>query len=223
MNRWYEKEFEKAVAKSKEWGLEVPECSKTDEELDIGEIGNAFYDFARRSGWTFPHSLAGHGIDRHVDAKLWLEQSLGLQTVLTIGEVFINGTPRYGTTFDLLRREIEAPVTATRTFDAHVWLTLPNYGVLDVVLPASICGDSFNEKGPPKLKARDFILFAGPESRERGRSSTVTLPRSSPDGSFFYRDVYGKKKKVAYNPMLVGLGFLAASDPSLQEQIRRYQ
>lgn len=230
MNRWYEQEFEKAVAKTKEWGLDVPECAKKDDEFNIAEIRDAFAQRAVVNDWIFPYDMAGECIDRHIETKIWLEFSLGLKTVLTVGEVNINDEPRYGATYEDLQYELENPVRRSpsgikRTFDAHVWLTLPNFGVFDVVLPASICGDSLSAQRPPNLTDDQMTLHVGPESRlqRTRRNVQVTVPINSPDGSFVYRDVYGQKKKVTYRPMLVGLDFLVRSDPSIIASIQSYR
>lgn len=217
MNRWYENEFEKAVANTEEWGLDVPECAKTDVEFDLDHIRDNIHNFFNIRRWRFPQDMAGECIDRHMNVKGWLAHAIGLQTYLTIGEVLVNGSPRYKASYELFRQELDEPATGARTFDAHVWLTLPNHGVLDVVLPASLYGERMKEKGKRKPKYEDYVLHVGPESRGRRVRSTVRAPVNSKDGSFIYTDVYRKKQKVVYQPMLVGFDFLMKSDESLQQ------
>ncbi len=222
MNRWYENEFQNAVAKTTEWGLEIPGCDrKTDDEFDLITIRDNIHHFFNMKRWRFPYDLAGECIDRHMNVMGWVAHAIGLDTYLTIGEVFVNGKARYKASYELFQQELDDPAAGARTFDAHVWLTLPNYGILDVVLPASICGESIKTKGDPKLKYEDVVLHAGPESRGQSGRSTVRVPMNSKDGSFIYEDVYGKKRKLVYKPMLVGIDFLAKSDTAIQDSLSR--
>ena len=215
MNDWYEAEFAKAIEKTKEWGLEAPRFEPVDQRFDLITVRDNLHYFFTQERWRFPYDFAGDCIDRHIEASRWLGYSIGLPVFLTIGEVFVNGEARYGPTYESLREELENPATKARTFHAHVWLTLPNLGVLDLVLPAAICGDHVKELGEPKPGYEEFVLHAGPESRPPRRASTVRVPVGSKDGSFVYRDVYGKRRKLVYKPMLVGLDFLAKSDEGL--------
>lgn len=222
MNQWYREQFDGAMEKSKSWDLKVPDIPmNADTLLDLKELHEMFHFQASQEQWSFPYDMAGNCIDRHFQVWGWFKLALKLETFLTIGDVLINGKPRYNATYEELRFELDNPADSTRIFNAHVWLTFPNYGILDVVLPAALCGEKISSETPQISGPEEMILFAGPEIR-RKRKSPVTIPTGAKDGAFLYRDVYGKQKQLTYQPMLVGQDFLIRSDKALQEHWRKH-
>ena len=123
---------------------------------------------------------------------IWLCHLLGLRTetsLVTIGDVIVNGTPLFGTTLQYLDEELRNP--SDGEFRAHVWLTLPNRGVWDATL-------AFRLAPPHKRDVRGSGLLDVPFV-----PAARTHKARGPAGHNV-RAVSGKQYRVRWAPLLVG-------------------
>jgi hypothetical protein len=90
---------------------------------------------------------------------LWLFlRSCGLPSIITIGDIAWNGAREFGTAYGKLKREWRGThMGSDKTFDAHVWLTLPNgETVIDVTaLPYLM------REVPTNFSWKDSIYISG--------------------------------------------------------------
>lgn len=84
--------------------------------------------------------------------------------VLTVGDVFIDGKPRYQVT----EKSLEHMLRKGRSRDVmalHVWLTWPDLTVMDMVLPSTL---ALEAGAAPLLSHDDALVYFGSGSAEGG-------------------------------------------------------
>ena len=145
-------------------------------------------------------------IGEHIDLKINLERFTGMKTLITIGNVYIDGEPLYSPTKDSLQAELDDPITSpeqARDFNGHVWLTTSTFGILDMVLPAKLMA----KYGQAKHYADELVLYVddevNPDSMRVKNPNKGVLKYKSPNGRFF---------TVRFEPMIVGVEYLLKSD-----------
>lgn len=202
MNTTYVNRFNEAVQNAEKWGAPTATLEFIDEAIGEDALVESCLEFMAKTGYTSAQSLNGECIPVHVDLYSWLLE-LNLLTYVTIGDVEIDGESRYEVTEESLQQELANPATEKRVFHGHVWLTLPNGGILDLVMPSSLVADAVRlGREIPPLSPERAILCMQPNSATGD-----------------YIDPFGVIRQVTYQPMVVGMSFLRLSDPDLDNNL----
>jgi len=133
----YKEQFKEAIERTRDWDLlwyEPPMMS--DYRLDVTELKTAVMEYYRESrcsweevvGQCFRHCVEFH--DRWFFSKR-------IPPTITIGDVLIDGEPKYGVDEDVLKRELEAGNRPEEDVVTHAWLTFPDYTILDFTVKPS--------------------------------------------------------------------------------------
>ena len=207
--RNYERDIQNTRALNEELGL----------TFDLGVLeGGSEPEFLRVVDWISKYILAtqkdvrtlcSNCINEHLDLKFKLEHFLGMKTLITIGDVHIDGVSLYSPTKESLQAELDDPITSpeqARDFNGHVWLTTSTFGILDMVLPAKLMA----KYGQAEHYADELVLYVEdevyPTSVRVKNANKGVLKYKSPNDRFF---------KVRFEPMLVGAEYLLKSDTYL--------
>lgn len=111
--------------------------------------------------------------------------------LITIGDVIIDGVPRFHTDLEYLGRELSGENCRGKTFDAHVWLTFPDGHILD----ATICTYMLSEKhGGPGVPARKAYNWH--------------------EHLFYSNAAINRRYSLEHKPILVGARVLSAVLPN---------
>jgi hypothetical protein len=151
----YEALYKKAVANTKKLGCKAELLPKLRNKINKAVMIGIFEKFLEDYKFDPCNDICGNCLYRHLDFQRYLE-AFGVETELTIGDVLINGNYRYNTDLKYLSRQLEVGKKNVDTFNAHVWLTLPSYEVIDVVIQSSrIC----NKEIESEYYANELIII----------------------------------------------------------------
>ena len=94
----------------------------------------------------------------HFSINHFLRQ-LRVPGLITIGDVCINGTPFFGTDYNILGKEILGHNDGGENFDAHVWLTMRQGKILDLTIGPYMLAKHLGGPGfpPPDFKWIEHI------------------------------------------------------------------
>lgn len=117
-----------------------------------------------------------------------------IPVAFTIGDVLLDGTPRFGVDDAVLDFEANHP-NVEKSLHVHAWLTFPGGDVLDATLKSFLT---------PKTKR--------PKRPMSGRATSVVVPASM-DGQATVTDFSGADHAVTWVPWLVGVYWLDLANP----------
>ncbi len=127
----YQADFQGAFRRSIKWE-QIPKDAKLPEQWDGP---TAFDTLITIKGLvdSFPHQaeqIRTNCAGVHFDILRSILNTA--PCFLTIGDVFVGGKPEYGTSVQQLKREVNGSNKGTdKIFNAHVWLTFPEMGIID--------------------------------------------------------------------------------------------
>jgi hypothetical protein len=207
--RNYERDIKNTQALTEELGLNfdlgVLKGGSTPEFLSVVDWLSKYILMTKRDVGT----LYNNCISEHLGLKLKLEHILGMKTLITIGDIHIDGVPLYSPTKESLQAELDDPITSpeqARDFNGHVWLTTSTFGILDMVLPAKLMA----KYGQADHFADELVLYVEdevyPTSVRVKNPNKGILKYKSPNDRFF---------KIRFEPMIVGAEYLLKSDPAM--------
>jgi len=133
----YKELFAEAVERTRAWDLlwyEPPVSS--DFRLDIPQLKAAVIEYYRESNVSWDDVVGEcfrHCVEFH---DLWIFSGQ-IPPTITIGDVLIDGDPKYGVDESVLKRELEAGYQPETVLNAHAWLTFPDFSILDFTVKPS--------------------------------------------------------------------------------------
>ena len=183
----YKDSLTKAVGRTRSWGLETRGSTLTQFYLDrdFGELAKPSTEVLVRLSreFAFPvEQRPGSCAPVHLMAlAMFYEMGLPFPPVLTIGNVMVDGKPRYTVSRQGLRPHLREGTRAAGTIFVHMWLTWADSTILDLtILPAL--------------------------AREAGEP----LDPGRPDGLALIGQPQELKPRFTYLPSLVGTAFVWA-------------
>ena len=138
----------KAIERTKKWGIACPGSKTlkfyvTSAASEFGEPSPASVAALSRALPFAPQSRSGACAPLHLMLLTMLfRENLPFLPALTIGNVLVEGSPRYQVRRQGLRQLLRDGPGATGTIDVHMWLTWPDLSILDLtILPALLLED----------------------------------------------------------------------------------
>ena len=182
----YKAALRKALDRTQKWTLDTRNCVMLDQylvgDLDEKASREALVRFSRDFMFDV-EQRAGQCAAVHLMAlAAFYDMRMPAPPVLTIGDVLVDGVARYKVTRQGLRRHIREGRGAGGIIRAHMWLTFPEFMILDLTLLPAMVG----EAGEP-------------------------LDINRPDGLAVIGQPQELKPRLVYKPMLVGEGFVKAT------------
>lgn len=174
--REYKERLAEAIERTNSWKLKSRGSimAATFLEVELGDRAKpspeALAEFSRGIP-VHPEMRAGMCAQLHTAAlAMFMEGDFPVLPVLTIGNVLVDGEPRYRVSRQGLRRLLRKGPEATDVIHVHMWLTWPDFSILDLtILPALI-----NESGQePTLDRPDGLALVGQPQALKPRYSYV--------------------------------------------------
>ncbi len=119
--------------------------------------------------------------------------------LLTVGDLLVDGKPRFGTTPDSIASEVKAP-DLTKVFSAHSWFTLPGGVVVDATLRSALSTQAARRR--PRANLSSLLTLGNTPGKGRRASSQ--------NGKCQVRDLDRGSHLVEWIPMMVGIGVVNA-------------
>lgn len=128
----YEAEFNKALARTKQWGLAVPPFTPSGQPA-INDVTLEKFRIAVQSilGQYQPEEVSQQCFQIIGLMKEALEEVFEVPLTITLGYVNFNQKPTFYTPLDKLRDLLSQP-PVFEGMNLHAWLTTPNYEIIDL-------------------------------------------------------------------------------------------
>lgn len=182
----YKAALRKALDRTQKWKLDTRNCVMLDQylsaDLDEKASKEALVRFSRDFMFDV-EQRAGQCAAVHLMAlAVFYDMRMPAPPVMTVGDVLVDGVPRYKVTRQGLRRHIREGRGAGGIINAHMWLTFPDFTILDLTVLPAIAGEAA-------------------EALDLGRPDGLAVIGQPPE----------LKPGLVYKPMLVGEGFIKAT------------
>lgn len=133
----YRLQFNKAKKNTINFGLDVPTMS-LDEDFS-SKINDALRDDIKKvlnnNIYRYPiESLAGNCFYYAEMAQVFLKRELNINSVFTLGSYSDKGVRLFYESLSKLKYRIKDKSYSSAGIQLHAWLTLPDYGVIDVTI-----------------------------------------------------------------------------------------
>jgi hypothetical protein len=139
MENAYQHLLAEAIVRNLKFGIDVPNDElrslRTNSHTSFSTLDNiqgAFSHVYKSLGGFSSDDLKGNCIKYGIEAKSLFDEYLGITSVLTVGYVIDNGKEYYRFGEQGIERLINRMPEKNHKINAHVWLTLPTFEVLDL-------------------------------------------------------------------------------------------
>jgi hypothetical protein len=162
MKTEYEERLRTALRRTDDWQLSCAGSRRFQISLagGVDVLRPTMSDIAAMSN-EHPKPVIERGGDcagvHHLALILMLQNHWPTIPVLTIGDVRVNGRPRYGLTRQIMKQLLRAGPEATGRLDLHAWLTFPDLTILDMVLRPAMENQAGRRYDPGQ--ADQYIIF----------------------------------------------------------------
>ncbi|WP_353169432.1 hypothetical protein [Providencia sp.] len=132
LSKGYEVEFNEALARAKQWALDVPPFTPSNQPAITDESIEKFRLTAQKIlGQYQPEEVSQQCFQITGLMKETLEEIFNVPLTITIGYVSFNQTPVFYTPTDKLNDLLSQP-PHFEGVNLHAWLTTPNHEIIDL-------------------------------------------------------------------------------------------
>lgn len=129
----YNQMMVEALAFTEEMGLDTNDIQFTTEEYNIKDICFAiWFEFYKNRKLTI-HNFIGQCFKRSLEVQSFLEKSLGLSSILTTGNIYIENKLFFNEDREIIKSRLTSNSSTNNNPQFHTWLTVSSY-IIDVSL-----------------------------------------------------------------------------------------
>lgn len=130
---YYENEFLKAVKRSQEWGVSIPDIKLISSPVLSGAKKLAALDIIQEIGCQYtPREISQQCFGYMFSIQSVLEDVLESPLFYTLGYMKYNYKPIFYTPENELKSMMLKPFFGVRSLNLHAWLTTPNLEIIDL-------------------------------------------------------------------------------------------